>query len=359
MVNIKDVRISNASLRESKNSLTAVFVGGTSGIGMGTLKQFAKNVHAPKVYIVGRSKKAAQSLLDELSSSNPQGTFVFLETEIGLMKNVDKVCEDIKTREKKIDLLFMSPGYLSFEGRNGEKTLNSPGNFANSMLETSEGIDLSLSIRYYARLRFTYNLLPLLTESPSPRVVAILAGGQEAEIDFNDLEMKNNFNGFKAAANGATQHTLAFEELANSYPTVTFIHNYPGIVATGVVDKLMTSATGIWAIPATIARWLIVPIISLFAARVDVAGERGLFLATSARYPPAQPKTDLSGVALPKGVEVSKASIVMDGKGNGVYLLNESDESGPDAPIMPKYRAEGKSKVVWESTVWERALERA
>lgn len=120
MVNIKDVRASNATFKESKESLTAVFVGGTSGIGKGTLKQFAKHAHAPKVYVVGRSKKSAQPLLDELAASNPQGTFVFLETEISLMKNVDKVCEEIKARESKIDLLFMTPGYLSFEGRNGK-----------------------------------------------------------------------------------------------------------------------------------------------------------------------------------------------------------------------------------------------
>ena len=119
MVNIKDVRASNASFKEIKEPLTVVFVGGTSGIGMGTLKQFAKNAYKPKVYIIGRSKTTSQTLLNEVSSSNPQGIFVFLETQISLMKNVDKVCKEIKTREQKIDLLFMTPGYISFEGRNG------------------------------------------------------------------------------------------------------------------------------------------------------------------------------------------------------------------------------------------------
>jgi hypothetical protein len=123
----------------------------------------------------------------------------------------------------------------------------------------------------------------------------------------------------------------------------------------------MTTATGFWTYPATLARWLLVPIIQLFSTHVDVAGERGLFVATSARYPPAQPKTEILGVALPNGVEVAKASIVTDGKINGVYLLNENDESTPDAPVMPRYREEGKGKVVLESTidVWERALERS
>jgi len=344
MVNIKDVRASNASFKASTESLVAVFVGATSGIGMGTLKQFAKNAYAPKVYIVGRSKSAAQPLLDELTTSNPQGTFVFLETEISLMKKVDEVCDEIKAKETKVDILFMSPGYLSFEGRN----------------ESSEGIDIPHALRYYTRLRFTNNLLPFLNASPSPRVISILAGGKEVEVDFNDLEFRNNFNGFKAAGNGATQTTLAFEELAKTNPSITFIHKFPGFVATGVIDKLMGTAPGIYAIPATIARWVLVPIIQLFSTSIDVAGERGLFIATSGRYPPAQPKKETSGVALPKGVEVAKSSIVTEGKGNGVYTLDENDESTPDAPVMIGYRQEGKGTIVWEETqaVWDRALGR-
>jgi hypothetical protein len=227
-------------------------------------------------------------------------------------------------------------------------------------VETSEGIDLSQALRYYARLRFVHNLLPLLNASPAPRIVAILAGGKESELDFNDLECRNNFNGFKAAANGGTQTSLIFEELAKTNPNITFIHKFPGFVATGVLDKMMGTAKGLYAIPAQIARWVLIPIIQLFSASPDVAGERGLFVATSARYPPAQPKTGASGVALPNGVEVARSSIITEGKGNGVYLLDENDESAPDVPIMISYRQENKSKLVMESTmsVWDRALGR-
>lgn len=119
MVGIKDVRISNEAFKASKESLVVLFVGATSGIGEGTLKQFAKNAFAPTIYIVGRSKAAAASLLDEIHASNREATINFIETEISLIKNVDVACEEIKSKEKKLDLLFASPGYLSFDGRNG------------------------------------------------------------------------------------------------------------------------------------------------------------------------------------------------------------------------------------------------
>jgi NAD(P)-dependent dehydrogenase (short-subunit alcohol dehydrogenase family) len=121
MVTIKDVRESNLAFKLSGHASTmvAVFVGATSGIGMGTLKQYAKYAQGGKAYIVGRSKTAAQPLLDELKASDPNGTFDFIEAEISLIKNVDIVCEAIKAKEKKVDILFMSPGFLAVGGRIG------------------------------------------------------------------------------------------------------------------------------------------------------------------------------------------------------------------------------------------------
>lgn len=121
MVKISDVRASNTAFAASPqaSNLVAVFVGATSGIGMGTLKAFTKNAKTPTIYILGRSKASAFSLLSELSASNPEAQLKFVETEISLIKNVQKACEEIMATEKKVDILFMSPGYLSFNGRQG------------------------------------------------------------------------------------------------------------------------------------------------------------------------------------------------------------------------------------------------
>ena len=228
-------------------------------------------------------------------------------------------------------------------------------------LESAEGIDIPHALRYYSRLRFVYDLLPLLTASPVPRVVTILAGGQESAIDVNDLEVKNDFSLMKAAGNGTTQTTLALEELAKSYPSITFIHKYPGFVNTGVLDRLMATAKGVYAIPATLVRWAILPIVNLFSMSVDEAGERGVFIATSARYPPANPKTDSVGVPLLQGVQVAESSMVKDGEGNGVYRLGADDESAPDSAVLAGYRLDNVGRTVWEETqaVWDRALERS
>ncbi len=121
MVNIQDVRKSNLAFKLSSHASgsVAVFVGATSGIGLGTLKEYAKCAQGAKAYIVGRSKRAAEPLLNELKTSNPEGTFEFIETEISLIKNVDLACDEIKSKEKKVDILFLSAGFLSAGGRVG------------------------------------------------------------------------------------------------------------------------------------------------------------------------------------------------------------------------------------------------
>ncbi|TVY81536.1 Oxidoreductase andH, partial [Lachnellula suecica] len=316
MVNIKVIRASNNTFQNSNASsnLVAVFVGATSGIGMGALKAFTIHANAPSIHIIGRSKHAAQSLLDELSASNPQAKLNFIETEISLMKNVDGACEEIKAREKKVDVLVLSPGYLTFEGRN----------------ETPEGIDIPHALRYYTRLRFTYSLLPLLIASPNPSVISVLAGGKEKALDLSDLEVRNGFSGLKAMSNGTTQTTLAFEELAKAHPSISFIHKYPGFVNTGVIARLLSTTTGLLSIPAALFRWTLLPVINLFSMSVDEAGERVLFLATSKRY--SRGGVD-GGVEMPQGVSVLEEE-------NGVYRVGPLDEGAQATEALLGLRAE-------------------
>jgi NAD(P)-dependent dehydrogenase (short-subunit alcohol dehydrogenase family) len=114
---MKEVRLSNDDFKNGPAGLTALFVGATAGIGASTVKQFALHANAPTVYIVGRSQAKAAPLLDELKSLNPQATFTFIEAEVSLLKEVDRVCDEILAKEQKLDLLWLSQGLLSFSGQ--------------------------------------------------------------------------------------------------------------------------------------------------------------------------------------------------------------------------------------------------
>jgi len=227
--------------------------------------------------------------------------------------------------------------------------------------DTVEGIDELCSLNYYARFRIIYNLLPLLKESSIARVVSVLGGGKESAIDTNDLQVKN-YTLINAISANNMKTTLIMEFLAKVHPEISFCHTYPGFVNTGQLDRLMLTAKGIWSIPASVARYTLVPFVSWFARTPDQAGEYGLFIATSERYPSAKPKEGKSaGVKLPEGVGIAESSVVVDGKGNGVYRLDQNGDSSPDSKDLIKYREEKLAEKVWEETedTWNKAIERA
>lgn len=66
-----------------------------------------------------RSQDKADSLCKELEDLNPGSQAIFIKKDISSLKNVDEVCEELQRREKKINILFLSAGYMSLSGRKG------------------------------------------------------------------------------------------------------------------------------------------------------------------------------------------------------------------------------------------------
>src|SRR5438045_2067901 len=112
MINIKDVCILNSSLTFRPLRMVALFIDVMSGISKGTLRQLTKHIKALKVYIIGQSKSSVRPQVDKLEALNSQGSFIFIETEISLIRNVDAVCDEIKAKEQKMNLIVLSTGYL-------------------------------------------------------------------------------------------------------------------------------------------------------------------------------------------------------------------------------------------------------
>ncbi|BAE60554.1 unnamed protein product [Aspergillus oryzae RIB40] len=123
MVSLATVRAHNASLKSLGSGLVAVFVGGTSGIGLYTVREFARYTVSPTVYLVGRNEAQAKQVIQELSLINPHGKFQFIKTDASLLCGVDSACEVIQRRESRINLLFLSCGIFTMKGRDVTRSL--------------------------------------------------------------------------------------------------------------------------------------------------------------------------------------------------------------------------------------------
>jgi hypothetical protein len=225
------------------------------------------------------------------------------------------------------------------------------------LIETEEGLDIGLALQYYSRLLITHLMMPLLLKSEHPRVVSILAANRESTLTTNDLESEFHKNFTRMGAHGAviTMTTLSFEELAKEYPTIAFCHSHPGGVDTGILKKLLDTATGWWKYPAMAFRWLVAPWLFYFILSLtpEEAGERQLFVCTSGKYRPGAAKEGDKGgmVGLVEGLKVATPTVTKDGNGNGVYRTKWDNEVFPDKKLLAQYREDGLGTLAWRHTV--------
>jgi hypothetical protein len=113
MVFLTSVQASNACIATTiPSGLVAICVGGTSGIGEYTLKEFARHARQPRIYNIGRSQQASDRIAVECKNLNANAQYTFIQADVSLIRTVDVVCEQIKAKEKAVNILFLSAGTL-------------------------------------------------------------------------------------------------------------------------------------------------------------------------------------------------------------------------------------------------------
>ncbi|KAL7783871.1 hypothetical protein V8C37DRAFT_396645 [Trichoderma ceciliae] len=327
MVALEVVQQSNRLLATLPHTqgLVAVFIGATSGIGQSALEHFAKSTTAPRIYSAARAKTAAShsEFLDTLRKANPSGTYTLLKGDASLVSDIDSAIDAIKKSETKVDLLFMSPGFFAFEGRQN----------------TKEGLDPSMSTRYYSRLRAVQRLLPLLnnSEARSPRVVSVLAAGEERALNEDDLDLgePENWTMWKASHHACTMGTLALERVARENPRLSIAHCHPGAVATPGLARSNTFGLN----PPN-------------PMDQDEAGQRAVFYCTNDRYA-VQPGL----VPVPDGLQV------LEKTPGGVFLIGPLGETKvkESQAALADMRERGVDEKVWKFTqdLFETAIAKA
>jgi hypothetical protein len=139
--------------------------------------------------------------------------------------------------------------------------------------------------------------------------------------------------------------TLALESIALEAPDVTFIHSFPGSVKTNLgSDVKSVSLMIVRAMYKVLGPLVNIPYVE--------AGERQLFLATSARYPPklGADASATSGVPTFSGVTASTGS--SGEEGSGVYSVSYDGEPAPEKArdLLTRLRGEDVVRKLWLHT---------
>ena len=260
------------------------------------------------------------------------------------------MCREIKEKEKVVNLLFMSAGVIDLSKTRELSSSQGSGLRLKYKLlmkwkGTDEKLDLTLALTIYSRTRFIVNLLPLLKAAEGlRRVVTVFAGTKEGPLLKDDLGCADVslLNIRNIRGHMCSMIDLILEEIAREAPGVSFIHDYPGFVDTGIFDK----TEGVLA--KVLRGWGKVTDVLVRSKKeryipIEECGERHLFLATSARFEPADGGE--CGVPCDERARGSRGEV-----GGGVYVVDENLESaGTDVELLLKgMRRDGMGELVWK-----------
>ncbi|KXJ93597.1 hypothetical protein Micbo1qcDRAFT_194700 [Microdochium bolleyi] len=387
MVSDAAVRSSAAAVVTTRNRpMVAVFFAGATGIGHYTLRELARlaantpGASGIRAYIVARKESVAQEVIAECSaiirqgvsgvtvaegngsgehgSQEPTAEFEFVQTsDLSLMGEVDRVCARIHELETaratrggegdvaRIDYLLFTQGPAPYQPRK----------------ETKEGLDFTMAMLYYSRMRAITQLLPMLLAASAPpsaigtdsnekqhhaTIVSVYAAGIEDTFDPANLALDVNpeasYSYNTARSHMVYMHTFFFEQLALSHDNLALVHVFPGLVD----GPAFTTNKDLPAWFRTLWGWVVVPLFGwAVLTRAEDCGRRLLSLADAERYPPARDGGDGSGASA--AVRGTTGEI-----GGGTYALGSTMD---DTFKSAKY--EGMDRDAMRKRVWQHTMD--
>ncbi|KAK3671275.1 hypothetical protein LTR78_008910 [Recurvomyces mirabilis] len=337
---VRSTNIKNLTSRP----ITAVFISATSGIGEATLRQLCKahgkNGRGLRIYLVARNESVAELILDECRQDCPNGDFRFVKVgDLTLLRDVDAACESLIKMERgsgglgdvegRIDLLVLTQGFVRFE----------------DPLYTDEGIEVSMSLLYYSRMRAITALLPLLTGTSGhpAHIISVYAAGMEKSGKFfpDDLSLskdpKAHYSFANCRAHCVHMMTMYFESLAKQHMgKLSLVHVYPGLV---ISPKFWDPSLPTWF------KWvwfLMYPFANAFLnTKPEESGQRTLFFIDSERFPARG-----SGEDKVSGGVTSTDQV----PGGGAYSCSHKDEVYDVSKSYVELRKQGFEAKVWQHT---------
>lgn len=170
---------------------TILITGGTDGIGKGIAMHFLKK--GERVIVVGSSSAKGDIFYNEARQLGAEGRAFFIKANLSLVKENQRIVEEVKKRFHSLDMLVLCAASLKFR-----KTYS----------ETQEGFELTFGLYYLSRYILSYGLKECLEKAVNPVIMNVCAPGMKGTVNWDDLQNKNNFDSQKAQFHGSRLNDL-------------------------------------------------------------------------------------------------------------------------------------------------------
>lgn len=189
-----------------------LITGSTDGLGKYVAADLAKQ--GATILLHGRNLEKGKSVVEEIKNETGNENIFYYNADLSSLEQVRGLAEKVKTENSRLDILINNAGI----GDGADKFKRE---------ESEDGYELRFAVNHLSHFLLTLLLEPLLIQSAHSRIIHVSSIGQQA-IDFNNLMLKDNYDGLRAYMQSKlAQVMFTFEhaeKLSGTGVTVNCLH---------------------------------------------------------------------------------------------------------------------------------------
>lgn len=196
---------------------TAVITGATSGIGIEISKHLVKQNY--QLIVLARNAEKVADLKEILDEVTVGASVISIACNLSSFFSVQNACKQIHNEFGAIDLLVLNAGIWNFE-----------------LKKTENQIEETLQVNVLSQMLIFNELYAQLANGVDPKVLFTASALHKGKINFDDLELRNNFSGFHAYRQSKLGVILLTKWWASQerYNNLSFYSVHPGMVNTNL-----------------------------------------------------------------------------------------------------------------------------
>ncbi|MFK7799934.1 MAG: oxidoreductase [Aureispira sp.] len=209
----------------SQKGRVAIVTGSNVGLGYETALGLIKK--EVKVILACRNAAKAAQAKEDLLKEVPQAIIEIILIDLSSLNSVRNFATSFLEQHDRLDLLINNAGLLMTK-----------------YVETEDGLELQLATNYLGHFLLTGLLLPTLLKTEDSRIVSLASlAHRQGVINFDDLQGKKKFSGFKAYAQSKLACLMYGYELQRRLDAAGHQQNiytiaHPGVSVTSVGRNL-------------------------------------------------------------------------------------------------------------------------
>ena len=169
---------------------TILITGGASGIGKGVALNCLKKGY--RVIAVGSSQANGNVFYNEAKQLGAEERAIYIQANLSLVTENRRIIEDIKSRFHSLDAIIFCAARHS-----------------QAYTETLDGLELTFALDYLSRFVLSYSLKECLEKTDNPVILNVCGTGMKGDVNWNDLQHKNNFDAQKVMMHGSRLNDLS------------------------------------------------------------------------------------------------------------------------------------------------------